>query len=200
MPKTRRRSKRNYISRRKTKKYQNGGKLCIYSVFKTITRVFGKNKGSIMTLRMRELVNSTDKICHHYSLFSLIGDKVPIDPQSITNEFFFFADKNKIYDMTQFFSPAIENREKKIFKVRLYKFSKNSQNDGYIVHTSRYELEHWWHKFNGIDCLVAFDEQDFENFGDVVIREINVEAYDVPATMYEDGHGLTIKTEVLQIT
>lgn len=190
--KLRRKSRRKYL-------YQKGGVDCLDSVIKKIKETFGKItevKDKTMTIYMRELIPEKRlNICHHYSLFSLIGDGVPTPPGSdgISNEL--FREGESPYDMTLYLGNYgnDNNLQKKLFKVRLYKFSPGNNDAGYIVHTSRFENGHWWHKFNNIDCLVSFNETQFENFGDTVIREIDILAYDVPNSMFEDGSGTTIK-------
>jgi len=143
-----------------------------------------------------------DKICHHYSLFSLYDIPSNTECCSIDSKYFKqllkpecnhgsceFKDSclgNKVCNATELLK-CEKSCEKIKYKVRLYNFSDEKINDTHFFpHSSRFENGLWWHKFNGNNCLFSIEEEpDFFKYK--VVKEISIDSYAVPNSKFKES-------------
>ncbi len=137
------------------------------------------------------------KVCHNYSLFSLLGGDTEIGMDSSYVQTLLASCPNGGTCNSTGILPARTNTMSKqisTFPVRLYTL-KNS--NGPIAHSSRFEGGRWWHKFNGVNALVSIEgQEDFFKYNKV--SEFTLTAYKVPAEMFENGVE-TIESAVMTI-
>lgn len=140
-----------------------------------------------------------NKICHHYSLFSLIDGLQKNSAQccSIQSNMFKAIDKACEDKDSCAIKDAhnVELPTKKV-KVRFYSLPLSLQNKKKGIsqsrdHSSRYEQlpgdtqERWWHKFASVNALISID--GLEDIGYNNIKEFTLDAYDVPPEVYKSG-------------
>ena len=194
-----------------TKKFKNGN----FDIFIKILKHDPADKDDINKL----------KICHHYSVFSLID----INKQKTENEFgyccsfnsdlfkqtfnpickkskneFGFIDEicdySNILPSIIYKIPILPNiGERKNFKIRFYNDSIHINNTFY-PHSARFEDGLLWHKFNGIPCLIAINtgDENIKNFGYTVTKELQIESYDVPNDLFinNENKAYNIKIKI----
>lgn len=159
------------------------------------------------TIYLKELSENNlnkDKICHNYSLFSLLGEDNQVNANSEyvqtllggniwqNNGNFKHIDalcnENTTCNSTKIL-PARKNfmfRETGRFKVRLYNLKGDANVNGLPAHSSRFEGGLWWHKFNGINALISIkNHPDFFQYN--ILREFDLIAYKVPSEMFKDN-------------
>ena len=139
-----------------------------------------------------------NKICHHFSLFSLY-DISTNDCCGIESNYFKnllkpvcnhgacnYKDSclgGKICNALELLDCKV-SCDKTKYKVRLYNFSTDEGIDNsFYPHSSRFENGLWWHKFMGYNCLFAIEEQpDFFKYK--VAKEIEILSYPVPKEIF----------------
>ena len=131
------------------------------------------------------------KICHHYSMFSLI-DRLSTNAEdccSLEGVYYKNAIKNgKIRDLIPECPDFIPIKA----TVRLYGFypAKSDPNETFFPHSAREIGDLVWHKFNGCDFIFAIESDDdrIKNFYDYsTVRTIQVETWEVPSNVFAGG-------------
>lgn len=144
-----------------------------------------------------------DKICHHYSLFSLYNDIsncCSLDSQAFIDVLKPICIPDELgIEVCNFRNSCMvpckshtkilcDGCPTKKYNVRLY--NKDEPTDtSFFDHSSRFENGLWWHKFNGVNALIAIesDNEDDVNFNYPVTKLIEIESYDVPNTYFKDN-------------
>jgi hypothetical protein len=147
------------------------------------------------------------KVCHNYSLFSLLGGETQVGIDSSSVQVLLASascQERKTCNSTGILPRTnTMSREISTFPIRLYQLKPSKNKKELPAHSARFEGGRWWHKFYGINALVSIEghenEADPENFFKYnIVRQFNLTAYKVPAEMFENGVE-TIQSTVITI-
>lgn len=149
-----------------------------------------------------------DKICHHYSLFSLyngIPNCCGLDSQAFKDVLAPICSAGEWgFEVCNFRNSCTipckshtkihcDSCPVKEYNVRLYN-KDDPRNTSFFDHSSRFENGLWWHKFNGVNALIAIesDNENDVNFNYPVTKEIKIESYDVPNIYFKDNVDIDV--------
>ncbi len=138
--------------------------------------------------------SNTTKICHHYSMFSLIGG-IPLNECcGVGGTFYNDVVVNRNYNIRN----LIQNQQARPglvetnATVRLYNFYPSAPNDNetFFSHSARQIGNLVWHKFNTNDFIFAIESnneriKDFYDYS--TVRVIQVQTYEVPSNIFNGG-------------
>ncbi len=156
-----------------------------------IRKRFPAGRYTVRVKKLNPTQDNINKICHHYSMFSLI-DGLPI------------SDAECCSMAGSYYSNAIQTGNVRALiperdgfvpintTVRLLDFypTKPNKRATLFPHSARQIGDLVWHKFNGNDFIFAIDSPDdrIKNFYDYsTVRTINVQTWQVPSNVFAGG-------------